>query len=141
MIDSCFVSICKFGHLKNPFAMITSLSELYIQEIYSDFYELWQQYKQQKTIEMSEAWPDTQMRDINSNLNPITKFTSISRNAEFKDIIPWNYLNQHKNHSIHHANRHRLCDKTRHPIVSLMESWRKLRHQHDQNFPMEGKPL
>ena len=80
------------------------------------------------------------MRDINSNLNPITKFTSISRNAEFKDI-PWNYLNQHKNHSIHHANRHRLCDKTRHPIVSLMESWRKLRQQYDQNFPREGKPL
>ena len=81
------------------------------------------------------------MRDINSNLNPITKFTSISRNAEFKNILPWNYLNQHKNHSIHHENRHRLCDKTRHPIVSLMESWRKLRQQHDQNFPMEGKPL
>ena len=37
------------------FATITSLSELYIQEIYSDFYELWEQHKQQKTIEMSEA--------------------------------------------------------------------------------------
>ena len=24
----------------------------------SDFYELWQQHKQLKTIEMNEAWPD-----------------------------------------------------------------------------------
>ena len=29
VIDSCFISICKFGRFKNPFAMITSLSELY----------------------------------------------------------------------------------------------------------------
>ena len=27
--DSCFISICKFGSFKNPFATITSLSELY----------------------------------------------------------------------------------------------------------------
>ena len=26
--------------------------------------------------------------DINSNLNPLTKFISSSRSAEFKDIIP-----------------------------------------------------
>ena len=25
----------------------------------SDFYELWQQHKQLKTMQMSEAWPDT----------------------------------------------------------------------------------
>ena len=35
-----------------------------IQKIYSankknDFYELWQQHKKQKTMEMSKAWPDT----------------------------------------------------------------------------------
>ena len=31
-----------------------------------------------------------EMRDIyiNSNLNPLTKFTSSSRSTEFKDIIP-----------------------------------------------------
>ena len=28
-MDSCFSSICKFVSFKNPFAMITSLSELY----------------------------------------------------------------------------------------------------------------
>ena len=29
VMNSCFMSICKFGNFKNPFAMITSLSELY----------------------------------------------------------------------------------------------------------------
>ena len=59
----CFISICKFGSLKNPFAMITSMSELYFRiKIFpfgtnkkSDFYELWQQQKQRKTMEMNEA--------------------------------------------------------------------------------------
>ena len=27
---------------------------------------------------------------INSNLNPLTKFTSSSASTEFKDILPWN---------------------------------------------------
>ena len=32
------------------------------------------------------------MKDIyiNSNLNPLTKFTNSSRSTEFKDILPWN---------------------------------------------------
>ena len=32
------------------------------------------------------------MRDIyiNSNLNPLTEFTSSSRSIEFRDILPWN---------------------------------------------------
>ena len=30
LIDSCFISISKFGSIKNPFATITSLSELYL---------------------------------------------------------------------------------------------------------------
>ena len=32
------------------------------------------------------------MRDIyiNSNLNPLTKFTGSSRSTKFKDIFPWN---------------------------------------------------
>ena len=29
VIDFCFISICKSGSFKNPFAMITSLTELY----------------------------------------------------------------------------------------------------------------
>ena len=27
---------------------------------------------------------------INSNLNPLTKFTRSRRSTEFKDILPWN---------------------------------------------------
>ena len=40
-----------------------------------------------------------------------------------------------------HKNLHKLCDKKRHLIVSLTESERKLRQQHDQDLPMERKPL
>ena len=29
MIESCFISTCKFGSVKNPFPTITSLPELY----------------------------------------------------------------------------------------------------------------
>ena len=65
-IDYCFVSMCKFGSFNNLFAMITSLTELQIQNLDSldlfcqykekkDFYELWQQHKQLKTMEMGEA--------------------------------------------------------------------------------------
>ena len=55
-----------------------------------DFYELWQQQKQLKTMEMIEVWPYS-MRDvcINSNLNPPTKLTSSSRSTDLKDILPW----------------------------------------------------
>ena len=37
----------------------------------SDFYELWQQYKWLKSMEMSEAWPDIYDEGLynNSNLN------------------------------------------------------------------------
>ena len=98
----CFISACKFGSFKNPFAMITSLPKLYFrfrkfilmeQTKKSDFYELWQLHKQLKIIEMSKAWPDTYNEKcilINSNLNPPKRFTSSSRSTDFKDILPWN---------------------------------------------------
>ena len=61
----CFISICKFGIFKNPFATITSLCEFFLRRLIllvqtkkSDFCELWQQHKQLKTMELSEAWPD-----------------------------------------------------------------------------------
>ena len=34
-----------------------------------------------------------------------------------------------------------LCNETGHHILSLLESQWKLKQQHDQNFPVEGKPL
>ena len=64
VMDCYFSSICKFGSFRNPFAMITSLSELYfrfrrfillVQTKKSDFYGLWQQHKLLKTMEMSEV--------------------------------------------------------------------------------------
>ena len=44
------------------------------------------------------------------------------------------YLNQQKN-------SHKLCNETMHPVLSLMEGKWKLKQQHDQNFPVEGKSL
>ena len=49
--------------------------------------------------------------------------------------------NDHRDHPNQHENRHKLRDETGHPVNNLMESQWKLRQQHDQNFPMEGKPL
>ena len=40
-----------------------------------------------------------------------------------------------------HVNSRKLCDETGHPINNLTESKWKLKQEHDQNFPMEGKPL
>ena len=49
--------------------------------------------------------------------------------------------NDHEDHPNQHEISHKLCDETGYPVVNLMESQQKLRQQHDQNFPMEGKPL
>ena len=99
VMDSCFISICKFGSIKNhPFAMITSLSKLHLR---SRFILLVQT---KKVISMSynsstSSWkpwrwvrldPIFSMRDIHiiSNLNPLTKFPSSSRSTKLKDILP-----------------------------------------------------
>ena len=49
--------------------------------------------------------------------------------------------NHHKDHPNQDKNSHKLCDETGHPVVNMMESQWKPKQQHDQNFPMEGKPL
>ena len=49
--------------------------------------------------------------------------------------------NDHEDCPNQHENSHKQCNETGHPIVNMMESQWKLRQQHDQNFPMEGKPL
>ena len=97
-----FTSICKFGSFKSPFALITSLSELYFR--FRRFILLAAQMK--KVISMNygssisiwKPWRWVRFDLIftlkgvytNSNLNPTTKFTSSSRNTEFKGILPWN---------------------------------------------------
>ena len=47
----------------------------------------------------------------------------------------------HEDRPNQHKNSHKLCDETEHPNLSLAESQWKLRQPHDQNFPMNGKPL
>ena len=103
-----------------------------------DSNELWQQLK---TMEMSRAWSGTYDDEGYSNLYPLTKSNSSSRTTEFKDIFPWKVSQIIiKTGPNQHENSHKLCDETGHSIVSLTESQWKLRQQHDQNFPMKGKP-
>ena len=101
VMDSCFISICRFGSFKNPFARITGLFELYLR---IRRFVLLVQTK--KVISMNYGsktcswrpwrWVICELifsiRDIyiNSNLNPLTIFTSSSKSTEFKDILPWN---------------------------------------------------
>ena len=86
------------------------------------------------------------MRDINisSSLNPLKKFTSSSRNTEFKDILAWNISHSqtsHKDHLNQHENSHKPCDETGYPLLSVTKGQWKLGQQHDQNFPMEEQTL
>ena len=97
VIDSCFISICKFVIFKKSFAVITCL--LCSEDSFCS-------YKKEKVISMNYGSSTTSwnpwrwvrleliltIRDIyiNSNLNPLAEFTSSSRNTEFKDILPWN---------------------------------------------------
>ena len=99
----CSISICKFGSFKNPFAKINSLSEIYFR---SRRFIQSVQTKTGKVISMNycsstSSWKPWRyvrvnliimMRDtsINSNLNPLTKFTS-GRSTKLKGIFPsWN---------------------------------------------------
>ena len=98
----CFISTRKFGSFKNPLATVTSLSELYFR-----IKRLILLVQKKKKISMNygcstRSWKPWRwmrldlifsMRDIhiNSNPNPLIKFTSSSsRTTEFKDILPWN---------------------------------------------------
>ena len=51
------------------------------------------------------------------------------------------FSNDHEDRPNQHKNSDRLCDETGHPALNLMKSQWKLRQQHDQNLPMEGKSL
>ena len=49
--------------------------------------------------------------------------------------------NDHEDCPNWYKNSHKQCNETGHLIVNLMEIQWKLRQQHDQNIPTEGKPL
>ena len=96
-LDSfCFISIYTFRSFKNPFAMIINLSELYFTFRFILF------VKTKKMISMNyHSWKPWRwvkfdlmltIKDIyiNTNLNPLTKFTSSSRSSEFRNILQWN---------------------------------------------------
>ena len=107
-------------------------------------------YKQKKVISMNYGssisnWKQWRwlrfdlifsMRNIyiNSNLNPLTKLTSSNRSTELKDILPWN-ISQMITKTIPIS----MGIVISYAMKQSMESQWKLRH--DQNFPMEEKPL
>ena len=148
----CFISICKFGSFKNPFATITSLSELYLR--IRRFFSLVQT---KKVISMNygsstsnwKPWRWVRldlifsMRDmyINSNLSPLVKLTSSSRSTKFKDILSWN-ISQMIMKTVPISLRIVISYAMKWAIMLWI--WCKVngnKQQHDQNFPLEGKPL
>ena len=63
---------------------------------------------------------------MNSNLSPLTKFTS-SRGTEFKDTRPMeNLSNDHEDHPNQLKNSHKSCGEKGYPALSLLESQWKL---------------
>ena len=63
--------------------------------------------------------------------------TKYLRRGIYASISTWT----HPQNSNQHENIHKLCDETGHPVLSFLETQWKLKQQHDQNFPKEGKPL
>ena len=128
--------------------MFTSLSELYfrvrrfiplVRTKKSGFSELWQQHKQLKTMEMREAWPD--IYDEGYITYTHTKFTSSSRNTQFKDIFPWN-ISQMITNTILISMRMVISYEIKQGVPFWV--WQKVngnRQPQGQNFPMDGKPL
>ena len=49
--------------------------------------------------------------------------------------------NDHEDHLNQDKNSHKLCNETGYLVLKFLESQWKLRQQHGQNFPLEGKPL
>ena len=87
--------------------------------------------------------PILSMRDIyiNFNLNPLTNSLEATEAPSLKYPPIEHLSNDREDCSNQHKNSGKLCNEMGHSIVNLMEGQCKLRQQHDQNFPMGGKPL
>ena len=71
---------------------------------------------------------------INSDLNPLPKFSNSSRRTKFKDILPWK-ISQMVAKTIPFSTRiavrcHKLCDEKEHPFLF----WRKINGNWDVNM-------
>ena len=140
MDSICFIITCKFGSFKNPFATITSLSELYFsikrfillvqtkKVIFMDYGSNTSSWKPWRSVRLDLI---LSMRNIyiNSNLNSFTKFTSSSRSTKFYPPIEHLSIDHEDRHN-QHKNSNKLCDETG---FHMMEWW-KVNRNWDKNM-------
>ena len=154
MKDSCFISISKFDSFKNPFATISSLSELHFtcwrfillvqtKEVISLSYgssrsswKPWRWLRRNLIFTMRDIY-------VNFDMDPPTKFSSSRKSTEFKNILPWN-ISQMIMNIIPIIMRIVMRFVIKRGIafwVRRKESQWKRKQKHDQNFLMKGMPL
>ena len=148
----CFISIYKFGNFKNPFAMLTSLFELnfrfrrFILLVQTKKWSLWTTAAAQAAENHGDEWGLTWYL-WQAIYRAILTWTHLQNSLAAAEALSLkispvkHFSSDHEDHPNQHKNNHKPCDEMGHPIVNMMESQWKLRQQHDQNFPMEGKPL
>ena len=104
----CFISICKFRSFRNPFAMVSSLSELFFKFRFIPLV---------KTKVNSANYGST-----TSSYNP-RRWVRLDPIFALGDIyINFNlYSLNHDDSPSQQENSHKFCDETRHPVLGLME--------------------
>ena len=135
MVDSCRSSICKFDSFKNPFATITSLSELYCR--FRRFILLVQT---KKVISMNygsstSCWKP--WRWVRFDLISIPTWTHLQNllAAEALSYPPMEDLsNDHDDHPNQHENSRKLCNETGHSVLSLIEKSYNLKFKFNRNW-------
>ena len=140
----CFISICKFGSFKNPFATITSLSEFYfwirrfILLVKWKKWFLWTMAAAQAAENHGDEWGLTwyflwgiytsiPTWTHSQNSLAVAEALRSLKKSSHETSLKWSQRPKHKD-------SHIQCDETRHPTVNLMESQWKVRQQNDQNF-------
>ena len=136
-IPSHWISICKLGTFKNPFAMITSLSKLYFRlrrfivdttkkVIFTNYGSSTSSWKPRDDWDFTwylQWGMYTSIPTWTHSQNSLAAAKALSLKISSHRIsIKWSQRlsNQHKN-------SHKLCDETRHLVLSLTESQQKLR--------------
>ena len=147
----CFISICRFGSFQNPFAMITSLSEIhfrfrrFILLVQQKKWFIWTMAAAQAAENHGYEWGLTwYLQWAIYRSIPTSKHSQNSVAAEapsWKIFSHGTSLKWSQDCPNQHKNILKLCNEMGHLVLSYMESQWKLRQLHDQNFPMEGKPL